>query len=181
MNVNFANIQLILLVHIGDNRSTSCRLCSDKLDYHFRKSVLVKRWSILNTYTLNLKVPWIKEILQWVSEQWTGIQSNQINDRILTLVLENPLHVFSIQGCSKILMRSCSQFEVWSGSPTSSLAPPTTSRPSVLLFGFAGSKKHQLEKHSKLYNDLGFHTLYCILPLQHLFHYDIHRIRSQQL
>ena len=57
MNVNFANIQLILLVHIGDNRSTSCRLCSDKLDYHFRKSVLVKRWSILNTYTLNLKVP----------------------------------------------------------------------------------------------------------------------------
>jgi len=84
----------------------------------------------------------------------------------------------SQKGCSKILMRSCSQFEVWSGSPTVSLSPPTTSRPSVLLFGFAGSKKHQLEKHSKLYNDLGFHTLYCILPLQHLFHYDIHRIRD---
>jgi len=84
----------------------------------------------------------------------------------------------SQKGCSKILMRSCSQFEVWSGSPSTSLAPPATSRPSVLLFGFAGSKKHQLEKHSKLYNDLGFHTLYCILPLQHLFHYDIHRIRD---
>ena len=82
------------------------------------------------------------------------------------------------QGRSNVIVRSCSQFEVWSGSPSAASPTPTASPPpSVLLFGFAGSKKHQLEKHSKLYNELGYHTLYCILPLQHLFHYDIHRIR----
>ena len=82
------------------------------------------------------------------------------------------------QGRSNVIVRSCSQFEVWSGSPsTTSPTPPPSSPLSVLLFGFAGSKKHQLEKHSKLYNELGYRTLYCILPLQHLFHYDVHRIR----
>jgi len=82
-------------------------------------------------------------------------------------------------GRSNVIVRSCSQFEVWSGSPsTTSPTPPPSSPPSVLLFGFAGSKKHQLEKHSKLYNELGYRTLYCILPLQHLFHYDVHRIRD---
>ena len=95
INANFANIQLLLPVQCtyrGSNKSITCRLCSDNLDYHFRKPALVKRWNILNTYTL--KILWIRETLQWVNEQLTGTQANQINDQILTLVLENPLHVF---------------------------------------------------------------------------------------
>ena len=42
----------------------------------------------------------------------------------------------------------------------------------VLLFGFAGSSFKQLDRHSELYNDLGYKTLSCILPLEHLFHND---------
>ena len=84
----------------------------------------------------------------------------------------------TFQGPSNVIVRSCSQFEVWSGSPSAASPPSSPSPPSVLLFGFAGSKKHQLEKHSKLYNELGYQTLYCILPLQHLFHYDVHKIRQ---
>ena len=91
------------------------------------------------------------------------------------------INPFFSQGRCNVIVRSCSQFEVWSGSPSAaSPTPSTSSPPSVLLFGFAGSKKHQLQKHSKLYNELGYHTLYCILPLQYLFHYDVHRIRCHR-
>ena len=48
----------------------------------------------------------------------------------------------------------------------------------VLLFGFAGSSYKQLEKHSVLYNSLGYKTLHCILPIRHIFHYDVPRIIS---
>ena len=46
----------------------------------------------------------------------------------------------------------------------------------VLLFGFAGSSMKQLEKHSKLYNNLGYKTLSCILPQQYLFRFDVPNI-----
>ena len=43
----------------------------------------------------------------------------------------------------------------------------------VLLLGNAGATFRQLERHSELYNTLGFRTLACTLPLQFVFHYDI--------
>ena len=59
-------------------------------------------------------------------------------------------------------------------------APHTTPRHSrvpegaaVLLIGNAGATFRQLERHSELYNSLGFRTLACTLPLQFVFHYDI--------
>lgn len=97
-----------------------------------------------------------------------------------TVHLNGTWNEYSFQGHNNVVVRSCSQFEVWSGSPSAtSPTPLAPSPPSVLLFGFAGSKKHQLEKHSKLYNELGYQTLFCILPLQNLFHYDVHKIRCK--
>ena len=43
----------------------------------------------------------------------------------------------------------------------------------VLLLGNAGATFRQLERHSELYNSLGYRTLACTLPLQFVFHYDI--------
>ena len=43
----------------------------------------------------------------------------------------------------------------------------------VLLLGNAGATFRQLEKHSDLYNSLGYRTLACILPRVYVFHYDI--------
>ena len=34
----------------------------------------------------------------------------------------------------------------------------------------------QLEKHSKLYNNLGYKTLSCILPQQYIFRFDVPNI-----
>ena len=61
-------------------------------------------------------------------------------------------------------------------------SPPDRCHPSipdnlaVLLFGFAGSSMKQLEKHSKLYNNLGYKTLSCILPQQYIFRFDVPNI-----
>ena len=61
-------------------------------------------------------------------------------------------------------------------------SPPERCHPSipdnlaVLLFGFAGSSMKQLEKHSKLYNNLGYKTLSCILPQQYIFRFDVPNI-----
>jgi len=49
---------------------------------------------------------------------------------------------------------------------------------SVVLFGFAGSPIHQLEKMSNVYTELGFRTLYCILPMKMTFSYDIPNIQK---
>ena len=43
----------------------------------------------------------------------------------------------------------------------------------VLLLGNAGATFRQLERHSELYNSLGYRTLACILPRVYVFHYDI--------
>merc|ERR1719342_901216 len=46
----------------------------------------------------------------------------------------------------------------------------------VLLFGYAGSSFRQLEKHSLMYNKLGYTTLSCILPQNYLFHFEVPKI-----
>ena len=48
----------------------------------------------------------------------------------------------------------------------------------VLLFGFAGSSHRQLEKHTTLYNSLGYRTVSCILPHKYLFTFDIDNIKK---
>jgi len=48
----------------------------------------------------------------------------------------------------------------------------------VLLFGYAGSSFRQLDKHSKLYNSLGYKTLSCILPIENMFHNDNKKISA---
>eukprot|EP00092_Neocalanus_flemingeri_P029027 GFUD01031512.1.p1 GENE.GFUD01031512.1~~GFUD01031512.1.p1 ORF type:complete len:315 (-),score=98.13 GFUD01031512.1:124-1029(-) len=69
------------------------------------------------------------------------------------------------------------QFHIWPGSPPSQ--PPSSPHScSVLLFGFAGSSPHQLAKQSAVYSSLGYTSLCCILPLQHLFHYDVAKVIS---
>lgn len=48
----------------------------------------------------------------------------------------------------------------------------------VLLFGFAGSTFKQLDKHSDLYNSLGYKTLSCILPKEDIFHNDTRNVSA---
>ena len=48
----------------------------------------------------------------------------------------------------------------------------------VLLFGFAGSTFKQLDKHSELYNSLGYKTLSCILPKEGIFHNDTRKMSA---
>ena len=50
---------------------------------------------------------------------------------------------------------------------------PVPDNTAVLLLGNAGATFQQLEKHSELYNSLGYRTLACILPRVYVFHYDI--------
>ena len=68
-----------------------------------------------------------------------------------------------------------SQFHIWASGPTvdQSSAPAKPSSPSVLLFGFAGSSPHHLAKQAAVYSSLGYNSLACILPAQHIFYYDI--------
>ena len=44
------------------------------------------------------------------------------------------------------------------------------------MFGFAGSSFKQLEKHSSLYNSLGYRTLSCIVPHHYTFTFDMDSI-----
>ena len=53
---------------------------------------------------------------------------------------------------------------------------PQCQKMAVLLFGYAGSSFRQLEKHSLIYNKLGYKTLSCILPLPLLPHYEVQNI-----
>ena len=48
----------------------------------------------------------------------------------------------------------------------------------VIVFGSAGMTPKQLSKFSQLYNNLGFKTISCILPQEHIFHYDIPQIKA---
>ena len=48
----------------------------------------------------------------------------------------------------------------------------------VLLFGFAGSSFKQLDKHSMLYNSLGYKTVSCILPKENIFHNDTRSVSA---
>ena len=67
------------------------------------------------------------------------------------------------------------KFEIIS-SPPERCQPQIPDNLAVLLFGFAGSSMKQLEKHSRLYNSLGYKTLSCILPQQYLFRFDVPNI-----
>jgi len=68
--------------------------------------------------------------------------------------------------------RANSSFEIFRGTPKHGCSSPV----SVVLFGFAGSPIHQLEKMSNVYTELGYRTLYCILPMKFTFSYDIENI-----
>ena len=61
------------------------------------------------------------------------------------------------------------------------MAQPSSSnghKMAVLLFGYAGSSFRQLEKHSLMYNKLGYTTLSCILPQNYLFHFDVTKVED---
>ena len=71
-------------------------------------------------------------------------------------------------------VRNNSSFEIFHGTPKCQETSPV----SVILFGFAGSPIHQLEKMSNIYTELGYRTLYCTLPMKFTFSYDIENIRK---
>ena len=74
------------------------------------------------------------------------------------------------------------QFHIWASGPpadqSSTSAAPSS--PSVLLFGFAGSSPHHLAKQAAVYTSLGYTSLACILPTQHLFYYNITQVGRQR-
>ena len=70
----------------------------------------------------------------------------------------------------------CLKFEIRVSSPHISIdchRDPVPDNTAILLLGNAGATFRQLEKHSELYNSLGYRTLACILPRVYVFHYDI--------
>jgi len=71
-------------------------------------------------------------------------------------------------------LRHSSSFTIFRGNPGEDVRRRTPV--SVILFGFAGSPIHQLEKMSSIYTELGYRTLYCILPMKFTFSYDIKNI-----
>lgn len=71
-------------------------------------------------------------------------------------------------------VRNNASFEIFHGTPKCK----ESSAVSVVLFGFAGSPIHQLEKMSKVYTELGYRTLYCTLPMKFTFSYDIENIKK---
>jgi len=75
------------------------------------------------------------------------------------------------------LFRGISQFEIWSNKAEVTPQNKVT-KPTILVFGFAGASKSQALKPSSVYNKLGYHTLTCVNPLENLFHYDIENIRN---
>jgi len=70
--------------------------------------------------------------------------------------------------------RHSSSFTIFRGTPADKGMVRTPV--SVILFGFAGSPIHQLEKISNIYTELGYRTLYCILPMKFTFSYDMENI-----
>jgi len=87
---------------------------------------------------------------------------------------------FSSARSSFFLSRGISQFEIWSNKPEQSFEKQGTqvTKPTILVFGFAGSTKSRALKPSQVYNKLGYPTLTCVLPLEHLFHYDVENIKK---
>ena len=73
-------------------------------------------------------------------------------------------------------------FEVFYADPSISESSSRISTKSesqcVIVFGSAGMTPKQLSKFSQLYNSLGFKTISCILPQEHIFHYDIPKIKA---
>ena len=74
--------------------------------------------------------------------------------------------------------RLCSSFQIHEGSPQDGCSRKTRPPASVVVFGFAGSPKSQLEKMSGVYTEQGHRTLYCVLPQMVTFTYDMRKIRS---
>ena len=74
--------------------------------------------------------------------------------------------------------RLCSSFQIHEGSPQDGCSRKTRPPASVVVFGFAGSPKSQLEKMSGVYTEQGHMTLYCVLPQMVTFTYDMRKIRS---
>lgn len=95
------------------------------------------------------------------------------------------------------LLRSCSTFEVFRGTPSTPSTPSTTSTSStpstpanpattatptkkatVVVFGFAGSPRVQVEKIAAVYQEQGHTTLACVLPQLDTFTYNMPNIRA---
>jgi len=82
-----------------------------------------------------------------------------------------------------------SKLHIWASRPSSpstttssftshSSSSLETDAPSILLFGFAGSSPHHLDKQAGVYSSLGYSTLATILPAQYTFSYDIRQITT---
>ena len=74
--------------------------------------------------------------------------------------------------------RLCSSFQIHEGSPQDGCSGKNQPPASVVVFGFAGSPKSQLEKMSAVYTEQGHRTLYCVLPQMVTFTYDMRKIRA---
>jgi len=46
----------------------------------------------------------------------------------------------------------------------------------ILLLGYSGSRLQYLQKHSLMYNSLGYRTIACAFPFEYIFHFDIEGI-----
>lgn len=80
------------------------------------------------------------------------------------------------------LLSGGESFKLFHADPSltesSSRISPKSESQCVIVFGSAGMTPKQLSKFSQLYNSLGYKTISCILPQQHIFHYDIPQIKA---
>ena len=90
--------------------------------------------------------------------------------------LHHGLRRFFSTSSSSSSQKISQKFEIRVSSPHINIdchRDPVPDNTAVLLLGNAGATFRQLEKHSDLYNSLGYRTLACILPRVFVFHYDI--------
>jgi len=88
----------------------------------------------------------------------------------------NKIHIQALS--TSRVRHSTIQIKVASASSASEKSEIIPDNFAVLLFGFAGSTFRQLDKHSELYNSLGYKTLSCILPIENMFHNDARNVSA---
>ena len=84
-----------------------------------------------------------------------------------------------LQRCARSLYNvavrysSTVEMEVWRNGSYSE-----SNQPRIVLFGYYGSPRKNLQKYVDLYDRLGYNTVSCILPEPIMLHYDVHGART---
>lgn len=77
----------------------------------------------------------------------------------------------------RLMMSTRIDLPLWTMQPKIASSPSSDS-PTLVLFGYAGSSRSQLEKYGGLYSELGYRSISSILPHRYIFSYDIPAIRN---